>query len=713
MKHNTNNPTWYRLPALAAALLILLVAGPLKAATGDETFTPLRNLAAIEQGDADACLRASPIDDTLHLGPCPSGKADDPLAEWAARSGPLGVMLVNAYQTPGNPQRCLFNVGWQAKMAACDASRSESHWTGRDLVPGYGRLQNAYPTEQRCLLNDHSAISLASCQAQAQNAERWSTDGMPRDPEYRQANPEAFPQPRALRITSLPSATHERDRLKQNMLWSDWQPLGFHLNAYTGLEVTVTGDPQGAVLEMVVGTPSLVLPWRHNEAEQAFITQKLHPGKNTVISPKNGLLSVRFVKDTSPASAVELTLGPQAEPIPFYQLGTTNDAQWQHMLQASTIPLAQLVSDKVVLVGTLESVRKANENYPWALLDIYQQGIDAQNRSAGLNACTPPNDPSSLRPLVVETRQGANPFASNYIAGLPYPADYAFNAENVRGKWSIWHELGHQRQSPIWTWNPGVLGEVTVNVYTLAALRHWFGDDFPVPLGGPTSAYWDKVVVYLAAADEDRDFENLEKVGSDITGSMFEQMRRAFGDGFYPKLEQAIRQYADPISPGPRKQLFQVEASGAANADLSDYFIRWGLRPDEQTLAAIKALGLNKPEVDPTTVPVFKGSNKDRLLRLWAFRLPNDKVHVDGYATPVGAHIQVHSRDDQWPEIAGVDPHLYFSNDHLDEYYLADGQQQLEARVKGTTDTLELTVVDRPAVMEISAIRKPDNQIWV
>ena len=57
---------------------------------------------------------------------------------------------------------------------------------------------------------------------------------------------------------------------------------------------------------------------------------------------------------------------------------------------------------------------------------------------------------------------------------------------------------------------------MTVNIYTLAALRHWFGDDFLPPTGGPSPAHWDKAMIYLAAPDEDRDFENLEKVENAI-----------------------------------------------------------------------------------------------------------------------------------------------------------------------------------------------------
>lgn len=295
------------LPLLAALLLPIVYRTGLPASV--ETFTPIKNHAAAEQGDINACLRASDADDMLTLGPCPSGMADDALAQWAVRSGDHGLMLVNQYQAAGEPQRCLINYQWQARMGNCDTDRSESHWLPRDAVPGYGRLQNAYFSEQRCLQSDMDSVTLVTCTAQAQPSAQWSTDGMPRDPEYKQANPDAFPQPRELKVTSLPSAIAERDRVKQSMLWADWQPVGFYLNAYTPLTVTVAGDLQGATLEMLIGTPGLVLPWDLDKREPMPVSQTLETGVNTVYAPRSGLLSVRFVKEESPPSSIDLQLG--------------------------------------------------------------------------------------------------------------------------------------------------------------------------------------------------------------------------------------------------------------------------------------------------------------------------------------------------------------------------------------------------------------------
>ena len=75
------------LPLLAALLLTIGYRTRLPASA--ETFTPMRNHAATEQGEVNACLRASDANDILTLGPCPGDKVDA-LARWTVREVPLG-----------------------------------------------------------------------------------------------------------------------------------------------------------------------------------------------------------------------------------------------------------------------------------------------------------------------------------------------------------------------------------------------------------------------------------------------------------------------------------------------------------------------------------------------------------------------------------------------------------------------------------------------
>jgi len=524
--------------------------------------------------------------------------------------------------------------------------------------------------------------------------------------------PERYPQPRSLSVSALPTDTSERNRLKQNMLWADWQPTGYYVNPFTDLTIDLKGSTGSAKAEVMIGTASLVHPWKTGEGESLPSRLGLKQGVNTVFSVQGGLIWIRYVIDSIDQKApdINVTLGTTAQPIPYFNADSTRQSEWQFMLENSAIPYALLSSKHILVVGSLQSAKQVSPDGK-ELLDTYEKGIrNGQDAISGLDGIAPRNRPSPLRPMVVESRSGANPSATDYRAMMPFPYPGIFEPADVRSSWAIWHELGHQRQSPIWTWSGPSLGEVTVNVYTLAALRNngWTSPEQPGP------AAWDKALVHLAAPDDDRDFDNRSKTENAVMFVMFEQLRNiaAPDNLFYSRLEQSVRAQTDPGTEAGRKQLFQVEASKAAKYDLTDYFKKWGLRPDANTLAAIAALKLPKPVEDPATFPVFGGNNNAKILDLWGFWLPSGKLFVDGHANPQGGHIQVLDKPGNFPLIATVDQHLQFVNDHLTADYLEDGLQTLKAQLEEKPETLKaFQVVAYPTVTELVARRLPDGKI--
>ncbi|MCY0924264.1 M60 family metallopeptidase [Streptomyces sp. H27-G5] len=681
--------------------------------------------AGADAGAVDQCLRlASGEGRDVVLGPVPdSADEDAALAQWKAEQVPGysdRFLLVNRYLAEaGLEECCLINVGWEPKIGKGDPSRSESAWIPRKLQAGYIPLQNAYSSENRCLAAEGTSVKLSTCTEEASATALWSADFLPHPPSYHQDQPEKFPQPRSLTISSLPSAESECERVGQKMWWADWQPTGFYLNPLTELTVDVAGDLGGATLELVVGTPSLVEPWDTELAQSGTpVFHRLMPGANTVADLHGGILSLRYVTETIDQHAPDaiVALGPEAEPIPFFRKETTGNEQWRTMLDVSKVPVVELAGERVVVTVSLDSARQAVVGDMDAVMSVYDQGTEAQNAIAGLDGDTPRDRPSPLHPMLVETRTGVNPNAARYRGAFSYPAGRDFLAAgSVRDGWGYWHEFGHHRQSIAWNWDWNGLGEVTVNIYTMAALRLWH-DPSAFPGVGVGPGYWNQAVIYLAKPDQDREFDNGDTTPGLIKMVMFEQLRVAFGDSFYPNLEKTARPIGDPGSVEARKKLFQVQASMAAARNLSEYFIKWGLRPDQETLDSIAALNLPKPDKDPTAVPVFGGSEAGRVLGGMAFWTDDRGVHVTGQAYPQGAAVEALNAQGRWVGIGRPDTHLAFENDHLTTEYLADGQTLLTVRVNhnGTpSDPYDITVVDKPGVSELSAVRMVNGQILV
>ncbi|WP_165238881.1 M60 family metallopeptidase [Streptomyces coryli] len=76
-------------------------------------------------------------------------------------------------------------------------------------------------------------------------------------------------------------------------------------------------------------------------------------------------------------------------------------------------------------------------------------------------------------------------------------------------------------------------------------------------------------------------------------------MRVLFGDDFYHRLHAAARPATDKTAgnDAARRHFFMVEASKAAQHDLTDYFTAWGLRPTADTRRAIASL--DQPGASP------------------------------------------------------------------------------------------------------------------
>ena len=87
---------------------------------------------------------------------------------------------------------------------------------------------------------------------------------------------------------------------------------------------------------------------------------------------------------------------------------------------------------------------------------------------------------------------------------------------------------------------------------------------------------------------------------------MFEQLRLAFGDAFWPNLHKLVRverPYAsDYTDEALRLRNLVVLCSRTAGHDLSDFFRAWGVPVDSEAVAQLAALQLTPPPTDPTTI---------------------------------------------------------------------------------------------------------------
>ncbi|MFI6689608.1 M60 family metallopeptidase [Streptomyces sp. NPDC050485] len=403
---------------------------------------------------------------------------------------------------------------------------------------------------------------------------------------------EAVTGDRKITLAALPSAEAEQERLGRTFKLADFQPTGWYVPA--GKPVTVTVErPQGAPEpELVVGTPAL------GGSEAEVRTYKLNKSSTTVTDPKGGSLQIRYTTPPSQASAPKITvsLGEGAERIPLYVPGRTTPEQWRQQLDAAKdAPVAQLLSRHTVVNTSVASARKYAAEDVAGLLATYDKIVEAEDGFSGQPGRGGPDRVSPLLYYIAEGKTGENPDATDFR--VHWPADLmeeALTTKGLRASWGMWHELGHLHQQAAWDWEQ--TAEVTVNLYSLAVERAFKTD----PRLTKEHAF-EAARPFLARPDSDRVYNKLDDPWTML--AMFEQLRLAFGDDLYAKLHQATRKdRPQPADDPERMRYFMTAASKAAGADLTAFFTRWGLQPDNSTRTAIADLGLPQPDKDPAAL---------------------------------------------------------------------------------------------------------------
>ncbi|MDT3399782.1 M60 family metallopeptidase, partial [Streptomyces sp. B1866] len=208
---------------------------------------------------------------------------------------------------------------------------------------------------------------------------------------------------------------------------------------------------------------------------------------------------------------------------------------------------------------------------------------------------------------------------------------------------------------------------------------------------------------YLAGPVEEKD---LTKADLFVRLVMLEQLRLAFGEGYYPKFHKEARAHGDSnLYQGDAKyrRYFMVTASRAAGKDLTDFFVKWGMKPDAETREAIAALKLPQPGRDLTKIrlPAYSagfgeaivqvpGSTTTEETEYWVFsggRYARVAVESDG-----SSRIVVSWRDvtvENWPSLKGrtqVDAALALpGTDGV--HYVFSGDEYAKIKISGTTDT--------------------------
>jgi hypothetical protein len=397
-----------------------------------------------------------------------------------------------------------------------------------------------------------------------------------------------------IEISEALSGPQEASRLQQSFPASDFTPTGFYLPPNTPMVVKAEQVAGAALPKVLVGTYSRYKnKWNPTEFQ-------LHNGNNTITDSLGGLIYLRYITSANPASRARISFVSGKKPVPFYVLGKTTHAAWLDMLnQYTDVPDVQLVSNRTIMVASRANALQFKDENQDQVLRTADRVINIEDSISGLDGATERDRVNVHKYLMTETDNEAY-----YMVATWYRTAYFTNTLKYvltlsglgTDGWGPWHELGHMHQQGAWTW--GGLGEVTVNVYSLAVERT-FGI---TPSRLRRDNVWAKVDTYLALPDSGRDFNGS---GADVWVrlAMFHQLWLAFNNSFYHQLHKQVRLEKPSLANDQAKmRYFMLAACNISGKDLSDFFRKWGFKVPDTVYGEIAALGLPAPAVNITTL---------------------------------------------------------------------------------------------------------------
>ncbi|MFJ4460739.1 M60 family metallopeptidase [Streptomyces sp. NPDC088928] len=411
-----------------------------------------------------------------------------------------------------------------------------------------------------------------------------------------------------LLVRAFPDAETERMRLARALRSSDLIPTGRY--APPGRPLSVTVRPAGGRVPVLhIGT----FDYYHTEAalrEPRVIP--LRPGRNTVADAHGGPVHLSFAGQGERA---EVTFGSGTPCMAVFELGRTSEAAFRKQLdERADVPWVELITDRAILTLTREGALLYRDEDHAALMGLFDTVIDSHARISGLDGRGRINRPKAGRYHFNEVSvvpSGVGAYAWHGYNG--FPRAYMDRLCTVAGLgargWGLYHELGHLHQQG--AYQADQLTEVTVNIYSLAAQRT-LGQPSNLLTPDPKTGlnHFQTALPKLGAAGVtyENGFGAYEKLVP------LRQLELAFGEDFWPRLHRLVRSehqhdapvddYThDPVINARQYLALASYAARTAGYDLTDFFVhRWALPIDSAGVAALAALGLPKPPVDPSTL---------------------------------------------------------------------------------------------------------------
>ncbi len=380
---------------------------------------------------------------------------------------------------------------------------------------------------------------------------------------------------------------------RKNMAFSPYEPTGLYAKPNEQITINVEGNQD---IQVYIGTYSYDASWREDSKIKSFT---LKPGINTIQSPNGGLI---YFYNKQQGGTIRTTITTGGTNTPFFELGKHTKQDLINMLdQYPNAHAVELKGERVLITASPARVKKyllgSNTN-PVQLLKKMDEATRIQDKVAGLS------EEQVDKHYVHYVEENHSP--DYYMYATSYRTAYVGDAiqyvldinKFITDGWGPWHEAGHLRQQSPWKFYN--MTEVQNNIYSLSVEKA-----FNQPSNLEKSGIYPKAFQYLEQTN--KNYDEISDVFVKLV--MLWQLQLAYGEDFYPKLHQLYRDMPSselPQTDENKKQLFMISASKVAKQNLIPFFEKWGLRPNNDTIQKVAALGY-----PILTAEIWKGTDSN------------------------------------------------------------------------------------------------------
>lgn len=265
-----------------------------------------------------------------------------------------------------------------------------------------------------------------------------------------------------------------------------WHSTGLYAPPGAEISCSLSGAPKDSSISVRIGchTDSLHKLDEWKRVPEITMQVPADRGRVKMVNPMGGLVYVNVGQRSKRGKVFKVQISG-AVPAPLFTMGKTTPEQWAAQLENTRAPWGEICMPRLIVTMPVEQLKRCPDVQKTA--EFLQKNMGLQDWIMGWD--TKPDRLHHPMRFVVDRQISAGAGHSGYPAmgTKDWTNPIASGSIIQSGSWGLWHELGHNHQSPPFTMEGQT--EVSVNIFSMVCEVMGTGKNFESCWGGGMGPY--------------------------------------------------------------------------------------------------------------------------------------------------------------------------------------------------------------------------------